>query len=92
LEQFENGTPMQSISSSKSTPQGSDRRIGEIGLPRDHFDLLLKKLALGSIYQIGQSMLTPRSLDQAVLSSDQDPLVADDDEELFQGIYRVAYL
>ncbi|OAV98706.1 hypothetical protein PTTG_25620 [Puccinia triticina 1-1 BBBD Race 1] len=73
---------------------GSERRIGEICVPADHFELLLAKLSLGSIYRIGQPIAPFSPPGPVPVSQPLDDRVsgADDDEDLFQGIYRVAYL
>ncbi|PLW14254.1 hypothetical protein PCANC_14481 [Puccinia coronata f. sp. avenae] len=95
LETFENGTPLHSIANSKRA-HGSERRIGEMDLPADHFELLIRKLRSGSIYSLG---LSARNLDRSGLACDHQsldrllpPLDEQDEDELFQGIYRVAYL
>ncbi|KNZ52507.1 hypothetical protein VP01_354g2 [Puccinia sorghi] len=95
MERFENGSPTHAMASLK-TPSGSDRRIGEMALPKDHFELLRLKLRSGSIYTLG---LPAPALYRPGLPSNQRPLDqflsaqdARDQDELFQGIYSVAYL
>ncbi|POV97283.1 hypothetical protein PSTT_15148 [Puccinia striiformis] len=93
LDRFENGTPIRSIKGScPRINQGLDRRIGEMSLPRDHFDLLVEKLRAGSIYWLGQSTLKSptKDFDQIDRQKWLDHLGEED--ELFQGIYRTAYL
>jgi len=90
MERFENGGPAHSKASLK-TPNGSDRRIGEMALPKDHFELLRLKLRSGSIYSLGlpaPAQHRPDITSDRLLSAHD----AQDQDELFQGIYSVAYL
>lgn len=105
---FENGAnlkPAQPLGSFASSFDPNHhhyhRRIGEMNLPIDHFELLIERLKLNSIYSIGRrghphgqsqddelSLLSrDYHLSTSSSSAHQDP-----DDDLFQGIYRVSYL